>query len=92
MCLDLSLASFLKAAKNIADYAKALVKFTANLSADSENKKVTVTLDGSLAVPGVSYWVLVVPNSDSSAEYTISTDFSGTSSAATLASPFSALF
>jgi hypothetical protein len=92
VCLDLSLESFLKAAKNIADYAKALTKFAVNLSANSEDKTVKVSLDGSLAVPGVSYWVLVVPNSDSSAEYTISTEYSGTSSAASLATPFSSLF
>jgi hypothetical protein len=92
VCLDLSLEGFLKAAKNIADYAKALVKFAADLSVNSENKTVKVNLEGSLAVPGVSYWVLVVPNSDSSAEYTISTEFSGTSSAASLATPFSSLF
>lgn len=53
-----------------------------------------VNLDSKVALPGVSYWVLVVPNSDSSAEYSISTDISGssTSSAAALSTPFSALF
>lgn len=94
LCADLSLASLLKLGKNISNYAKALLKFSVDLSADSETNTVKVNLDSKVALPGVSYWVLVVPNSDSSAEYSISTEISGssTSSAAALSTPFSALF
>lgn len=94
LCFDLSLASLLKLGKDITNYAKALAKFSVDLSADSETNTVKVNLDSKVALPGVSYWVLVVPNSDSSAEYSISTEISGssTSSAAALSTPFSALF
>jgi hypothetical protein len=53
---------------------------------------VTVDVGSKVAVPGVSYWVLVVSNEDSSAEYTLTTTFSDEGAASTLSSPFSAIF
>jgi hypothetical protein len=77
---------------HLADITSFRATTNRNLSADSTANRVTVDVGSTVAVPGVSYWVLVVSNEDSSAEYTLTTTFSDEGAASTLSSPFSALF
>jgi hypothetical protein len=96
-CTNLTLASIIANAKSLTQLAKASLSFATNLSFDSANpsaNKLTINIDSKVALPGVSYWVLVVPNADSSADYKLSVDISSTpaSSASTLSGPLASLF
>jgi hypothetical protein len=59
---------------------KSKLTFSSNLNSGSAGNSLTLNLDSSLQVPGVSYWVLVISSSDSSGQYNIEATISSTAS------------